>query len=59
MSLHPSFVASAITEGNLEVSKGLEWIRMWALNIVESDVDKECYMVSNDIDTYCLTIVYI
>lgn len=46
VSLHPSFVASAITEGNLEVSKGLEWMRMWALNIVESDVDKECYMMA-------------
>ncbi|KAJ9163853.1 hypothetical protein P3X46_023481 [Hevea brasiliensis] len=46
VSLHPSYVASAITEGNLEVSKGLEWIRLWALDIVESDVDKECYMMA-------------
>ncbi|XP_065873767.1 uncharacterized protein [Euphorbia lathyris] len=46
VSLHPSHVASALTEGNLEVSKGLEWIRSWALNIVECDVDKECYMMA-------------
>ncbi|XP_050221935.1 uncharacterized protein LOC126672076 [Mercurialis annua] len=45
-SLHPSYVASALTEGNLELSKGLEWIRSWALNIVETDVDKECYMMA-------------
>eukprot|EP00257_Ricinus_communis_P021544 XP_015581064.1 telomere length regulation protein TEL2 homolog [Ricinus communis] len=46
VSLHPSYVASAVTEGNSEVSKGLEWIRTWALDIVESDVDKECYMMA-------------
>ncbi|WCJ36211.1 embryo defective 2423 [Euphorbia peplus] len=46
VALHPSHVASALTEGNLEVSKGLEWIRSWALNIVDSDVDKECYMMA-------------
>ncbi|KAJ4823387.1 hypothetical protein Tsubulata_023429 [Turnera subulata] len=46
VALHPSYVASALTEGNLEVSKGLEWIRTWALNVAESDVDRECYMLA-------------
>uniref|UniRef100_A0A2P2KS86 Telomere length regulation protein TEL2 homolog n=2 Tax=Rhizophora mucronata TaxID=61149 RepID=A0A2P2KS86_RHIMU len=46
MSLHPSFVASTLTEGNIEFSKGLEWIRTWALDIAESDVDRECYSMA-------------
>ncbi|KDP30973.1 hypothetical protein JCGZ_11349 [Jatropha curcas] len=46
VSLHPSYVASALTEGNLQVSNGLEWIRTLALNIAETDVDKECYMMA-------------
>ncbi|KAJ6374435.1 hypothetical protein OIU78_030036 [Salix suchowensis] len=46
VSLHPSFVASALTEGNLEVSKGLEWVRTWALDVVESDTDRECYTMA-------------
>lgn len=49
VSLHPSFVASVLTEGNLEVSKGLEWVRTWALNVAESDVDRECCMVSKEL----------
>lgn len=47
VALHPSYVASSLVEGNLEVSKGLEWVRIWALHVVESDTDRECYMVSN------------
>ncbi|KAJ8752074.1 hypothetical protein K2173_001101 [Erythroxylum novogranatense] len=46
LSLHPSFVASAVAEGKLEVSEGLEWIRTWALDIAESDVDRECYTMA-------------
>ena len=53
VSLHPSFVASALTEGNLEVSKGLEWVRTWALDVVESDTDRECYTVSKKL--WCST----
>lgn len=46
MALHPSYVASALVEGNPEISKGLEWIRMWALNVADTDTDKDCYTVS-------------
>ncbi|KAL5717818.1 hypothetical protein ACHQM5_010781 [Ranunculus cassubicifolius] len=42
IALHPSFVASALAEGNSEISNGLEWIRTWALHIAESDTDNEC-----------------
>lgn len=45
-ALHPSFVASALIEGNQEVSRGLEWIRAWALQIAETDTDRECYMMA-------------
>lgn len=45
VALHPSYVASALIEGNQEVSSGLEWIRTWALHISESDPDTECSMV--------------
>ncbi|PKU67816.1 telomere length regulation protein TEL2 homolog [Dendrobium catenatum] len=41
-ALHPSYVASALIEGNDEISNGLEWIRIWALKIAESDPDTEC-----------------
>ncbi|KAH9603580.1 hypothetical protein KSS87_010691 [Heliosperma pusillum] len=41
-SLHPSFIASALLEGNQDISRGLEWIRTWALQIAESDTDREC-----------------
>ncbi|CAN1128757.1 Telomere length regulation protein TEL2 homolog [Linum perenne] len=46
VSLHPSFVASSITTGNGEVAKGLEWIRRWAIEVTESDRDRECYMMA-------------
>jgi len=45
-ALRPSFIASSLLEGNLEVSRGLEWIRTWALEVAESDPDRECYSVS-------------
>ncbi|KAL2932917.1 Telomere length regulation protein TEL2-like protein [Bienertia sinuspersici] len=41
-ALHPTFIASALMEGNEEVSRGLEWVRAWALQIAESDTDREC-----------------
>ncbi|TMX00879.1 hypothetical protein EJD97_025765 [Solanum chilense] len=46
ISLHPSSVAAALVEGNSEISKGLEWIRNWALHIAESDIDRECYTLA-------------
>lgn len=45
MALNPSYVASSLMEGNLEISKGLEWVRTWALHVAESDTDRECYTV--------------
>ncbi|XP_010696186.2 uncharacterized protein LOC104908733 isoform X1 [Beta vulgaris subsp. vulgaris] len=41
-ALHPSFIASAIIEGNEEVCRGLEWVRTWALQLAKSDTDREC-----------------
>ncbi|KAK4363862.1 hypothetical protein RND71_015220 [Anisodus tanguticus] len=46
ISLHPSSVAAALVEGNSEISKGLEWVRSWALDIAESDTDRECYTLA-------------
>ncbi|KAF4395042.1 hypothetical protein G4B88_017912 [Cannabis sativa] len=45
-SLHPSYIASSLTEGSLEISKGLDWVRTWALHVAESDTDRECYMMA-------------
>ncbi|PON85285.1 Coatomer beta subunit [Trema orientale] len=45
-SLHPSYIASSLIEGNLEISKGLDWVRTWALHVAESDTDRECYMMA-------------
>ncbi|KAF9615848.1 hypothetical protein IFM89_026736 [Coptis chinensis] len=42
IALHPSSVATALLEGNPEISKGLEWIRTWSLHVAESDTDTEC-----------------
>ncbi|WVZ74733.1 hypothetical protein U9M48_022882 [Paspalum notatum var. saurae] len=42
VSLHPSYVASSLIEGNKDISTGLEWIRTWALQVAESDPDTEC-----------------
>lgn len=41
VALHPSFVASALADGNQDISRGLDWIRTWALHVVESDPDNE------------------
>lgn len=46
VAVHPSFVSSALVEGNDELCNGLEWVRSWALHVADSDTDKECYMVS-------------
>ncbi|KAK9278448.1 hypothetical protein L1049_028013 [Liquidambar formosana] len=46
VALHPSYVASALFEGNAEISKGLEWVRTWTLHVAESDTDKECYTMA-------------
>lgn len=41
-ALHPSYVASALIEGNQEISNGIEWIRTWSYHISETDNDAEC-----------------
>lgn len=46
VALHPSYVASALVEGNAEISKGLDWIRTWAYHIAESDTDRDCYTLA-------------
>lgn len=46
LSLHPSYVATSLVEGNTDISNGLEWVRTWALRVTESDTDRECYSVS-------------
>ncbi|KAK3439806.1 hypothetical protein EUGRSUZ_B00148 [Eucalyptus grandis] len=46
IALPPSFVASALVEGKAEISKGLEWVRTWAIQVVESDPDRECYTLA-------------
>lgn len=46
VALHPTYISSALLDGNVEISTGLEWIRTWALDVAELDTDKECYTVS-------------
>ncbi|XP_068642099.1 uncharacterized protein [Aristolochia californica] len=46
VALHPSSVASSLLEGNHDISRGLEWIRTWALQVTESDPDSECSMMA-------------
>lgn len=46
LALHPSYVASSLVDGNLEISRGLEWVRTWAIAVTESDSDKECYTMA-------------
>ncbi|KAF7834703.1 telomere length regulation protein TEL2-like protein isoform X1 [Senna tora] len=46
IALHPTYIASALLEGNFDISAGLEWIRTWALDVAESDSDRECYMMA-------------
>ncbi|KAL0342365.1 UNVERIFIED_CONTAM: Telomere length regulation protein TEL2 [Sesamum calycinum] len=45
-ALHPSYVATAVVEGNIEISEGLEWVRIWALQVAESDTDRECHTLA-------------
>ncbi|KAL0318843.1 UNVERIFIED_CONTAM: Telomere length regulation protein TEL2 [Sesamum angustifolium] len=46
LALHPSYVATAVVEGNIEISEGLEWVRLWALQVAESDTDRECHTLA-------------
>ncbi|KAK2390956.1 hypothetical protein P8452_28149 [Trifolium repens] len=46
VALHPAYVSSALLEGNVEISNGLEWIRTYALDVADSDTDKECYTMA-------------
>ncbi|XP_031405287.1 telomere length regulation protein TEL2 homolog isoform X2 [Punica granatum] len=46
IALPPSYVASTLVEGQAEISDGLEWVRKWALHVVESDSDRECYTMA-------------
>ncbi|KAK4395726.1 Telomere length regulation protein TEL2 [Sesamum angolense] len=46
LALHPSYVATAVVEGNIEISEGLEWVRIWALQVAESDTDRECHTLA-------------
>ncbi|KAK7350685.1 hypothetical protein VNO77_09557 [Canavalia gladiata] len=46
VALHPAYISSALLEGNVEISAGLEWIRSWALDVAESDTDRECYTMA-------------
>ncbi|XP_076881668.1 uncharacterized protein LOC143529850 isoform X1 [Bidens hawaiensis] len=46
LALNPTYVASALVEGASELSRGLEWVRTWALSVAESDTDKECYTMA-------------
>jgi telomere length regulation protein len=48
VALHPAYVSSALLEGNVEISNGLEWIRTYALDVADSDTDKECYTVRKE-----------
>uniref|UniRef100_A0A1J3F7I5 Telomere length regulation protein TEL2-like protein n=2 Tax=Noccaea caerulescens TaxID=107243 RepID=A0A1J3F7I5_NOCCA len=46
VALHPSYVVSSLAEGNLEIARALEWIRTWALQIADSDIDRDCYTMA-------------
>jgi telomere length regulation protein len=46
VSLHPSYIVSTLVEGNLDLSRALEWIRTWALQIADSDIDRDCYTMA-------------
>lgn len=46
LALHPSYVASAVVEGNIEISGGLDWVHTWALKVAESDTDTECHTLA-------------
>ncbi|GJV70682.1 hypothetical protein Tco_1490677 [Tanacetum coccineum] len=51
LALNPTYVASALVEGNTKISRGLEWVRTWALSITESDTDNECYYAKEKTET--------
>lgn len=46
VALQPSYVASALSEGNSGICNGLEWIRTFALQVAEADVDRDCYTMA-------------
>ncbi|CAH8340621.1 unnamed protein product [Eruca vesicaria subsp. sativa] len=46
IALHPSYIVSALAEGNFELARALEWIRTWALQIADSDIDRDCYSMA-------------
>ncbi|KAG2327921.1 hypothetical protein Bca52824_010649 [Brassica carinata] len=46
IALHPSYIVSALAEGNFELARALEWIRTWALRIADSDIDRDCYSMA-------------
>ncbi|XP_051147882.1 uncharacterized protein LOC127263012 [Andrographis paniculata] len=46
LALHPSYVAAAVVEGNAEISEGLEWVRTWALQVADKDMDRECHTLA-------------
>ncbi|VFQ62091.1 unnamed protein product [Cuscuta campestris] len=46
VSLHPSFIKSALLEGSVDIVNGLEWVRTWALSVADSDTDRECYTLA-------------
>ncbi|KAI4304715.1 hypothetical protein MLD38_040190 [Melastoma candidum] len=47
VALRPTFVATALIEGNEDISNGLEWIRTWAVRVVDSDTDRDCYAMAS------------
>ncbi|CAN6822394.1 unnamed protein product [Brassica oleracea] len=46
IALHPSYIVSALAEGNFELARALEWIRTWALQVADSDIDRDCYLMA-------------
>jgi len=46
IALHPSFIATALSGGDHEISRQLEWIRNWALHVAEVDSDYECSVMA-------------
>ncbi|VVB04730.1 unnamed protein product [Arabis nemorensis] len=46
VALHPSYIVSALVEGNFELARALEWIRTWAIQIADSDIDRDCYTMA-------------
>lgn len=46
ISLHPSFIATALSGGDHEISRQLDWIRNWALHVAEVDSDYECSVMA-------------